>query len=110
MGKNYPLRTCVGCRKKMVKSSMIRFVCTAGSVQVDKKQHLEGRGVYLCRDKSCVEKGLKPKIFLHALRISASRQKTVEQETLACLKKEVEKLIGEEIGEAPKRRGINEQT
>ena len=50
-----PIRTCVGCRTKRPKSEMIRLV--AGSVDPVVRPE-GGRGLYLCPDVSCAEKGL----------------------------------------------------
>jgi len=102
MEKINPLRTCIGCRKKAPKPSMIRLVCMAEGIRMDIRQRLEGRGVYLCRNRACVERGLKAKSLAYALRIPASRQKMVAYEVLEGLKREVGKLIGEET-DIPKK-------
>jgi predicted RNA-binding protein YlxR (DUF448 family) len=49
-----PIRTCVGCRKRKPKSGMVRLTIDG----VDLHGLREGRGFYLCRDISCVKKGL----------------------------------------------------
>jgi predicted RNA-binding protein YlxR (DUF448 family) len=94
--KKIPFRTCIGCRKRAPKASLLRFACTAEGIEIDTRQRLEGRGVYLCRNRACVEKGLKAKSLAYALRIPASRQKMLTYEVLNGLKREVEKLVGEE--------------
>ena len=50
-----PIRTCVGCRKRRPKSEMVRL--TAGGADGGGRAH-PGRGVYLCPDATCIEKGL----------------------------------------------------
>jgi len=107
--KKIPFRTCIGCRKRAPKASLLRFACTTEGIEIDTRQRLEGRGVYLCRNRACVEKGLKAKSLAYALRIPASRQKMVTHEVLNGLKREVEKLCwGRD--ENPQKGDINEQT
>jgi predicted RNA-binding protein YlxR (DUF448 family) len=50
-----PVRTCVGCRRRRPKPEMIRL--TAQGVELDGRAH-PGRGLYLCLDPACVQKGL----------------------------------------------------
>ena len=64
-----PVRTCAGCGQKRGKAEMIRIVrAPEGSVGIDAEQNRDGRGVYLCRQASCLglarkrrslERGLK---------------------------------------------------
>jgi len=58
---------------------MIRLVRTSnGDVEIDTSGKKEGRGVYLCPDRSCWEKALKGKQLEHALR-GKFRQEDLEQ-------------------------------
>lgn len=41
------------------KSSLIRVACYEGKVTVDPTGKAKGRGVYLCRDRECMEKARK---------------------------------------------------
>jgi predicted RNA-binding protein YlxR (DUF448 family) len=53
---------------------MLRLVRTpGGDVEIDISGKKEGRGTYLCRDRSCWEKALKGKQLEHALKGSISR-------------------------------------
>ncbi len=45
------------------KKSLIRIVNTENGVIIDKTGKAQGRGVYLCPSKQCVEKALKNKSF-----------------------------------------------
>ncbi len=57
-----PLRTCLGCGRKIPKKELIRFVLILGNqIALDGKQKMEGRGAYLCRQKSCIELAVKRK-------------------------------------------------
>ncbi|MFN4197166.1 MAG: YlxR family protein [Caldimicrobium sp.] len=55
-----PERTCVACRKKTLKKELFRFVVKEGSIVLDEKGTLPGRGAYLC--KECFPKKDLPKI------------------------------------------------
>jgi predicted RNA-binding protein YlxR (DUF448 family) len=50
------VRTCVGCRQKRPKKELVRFVITREGLAVG---NADGRGTYLCRSRSCLDKALK---------------------------------------------------
>ena len=62
--KKIPERMCVICRQMFPKNQLIRIVNTPGGVVVDKTGKLNGRGIYLCKSKSCLNKALKSKGFV----------------------------------------------
>lgn len=53
-----PVRTCVGCRRRLPKGILLRFVITGRGFEMG---HAAGRGTYLCRNQSCLEAALKRK-------------------------------------------------
>lgn len=58
-----PFRQCVGCRARILKQSLVRFVRRAeGGWQADPAARLPGRGAYLC-SLSCRDKVKKNKRF-----------------------------------------------
>lgn len=61
--KKIPERMCVSCRKMKPKRELIRIVNTPDGVTVDLTGKLNGRGVYLCKCKECVNNALKNKKF-----------------------------------------------
>ena len=67
-----PVRTCLGCGKRLLKNKMLRFVADRnGRVEVDQKSCLPGRGVYSCPDYRCLSSFMKKKgRLLRALRIT----------------------------------------
>ena len=55
-----PERTCLGCGAKRSKTALCRFaVDDRGILRVNDHGTLSGRGVYCCRNKSCLEMLLK---------------------------------------------------
>jgi len=94
----------------MAKALLVRFVYTFDDgIQLDKKQRMPGRGAYLCRDISCLEKAWKRRAFVRALRISSSQHQVMNLEMLHRLEREMEILIPGDEGR-PKEGDVNEQT
>ncbi len=63
LGKKIPERMCISCRQMKPKNELIRVLNYEQSVIVDTTGKVNGRGVYICKSKSCVEKALKNKKF-----------------------------------------------
>lgn len=59
--RRVPQRTCVACRRTGDQPSFVRIVRSPeGAVRADEgKRHAPGRGAYLCRERSCWERGLR---------------------------------------------------
>ena len=62
--KKIPERMCVACRQMKPKTELLRIVNTLDGAVVDGTGKLNGRGVYLCKCKDCVNKALKSKAFV----------------------------------------------
>ena len=55
-----PVRTCIGCGFKGKKRDFIRLANSdPGVISVDNGGFLSGRGVYLCRTPTCLDKAFK---------------------------------------------------
>lgn len=68
-----PLRTCLGCRTKKEKGTMLRIVRDGnGRILPDDKGILPGRGAYICKDPECMRKAVKHRAFARAFRASVS--------------------------------------
>ena len=64
-----PQRTCIGCRQKRPKVSLLRLVRGAdGRVQMDDGGRAEGRGAYVCPDSDCLGKAFSPGRLGHAFK------------------------------------------
>ena len=62
-------RTCVGCREESPRRALIRVVRSPdGSVVVDERGKLPGRGAYLCARRECLERARKSGALARALR------------------------------------------
>ena len=69
------IRTCIGCRGKFPQKTLLRFTChKKGTLQVDLKKKLTGRGAYVCRAEACIQKAFKsPNRINSLLRVQLSR-------------------------------------
>ncbi|MBQ8923305.1 MAG: YlxR family protein [Lachnospiraceae bacterium] len=62
MAKKIPLRQCIGCRVSKPKNELIRIIRTPeNEICFDKTGRMNGRGVYICPSKSCLDKAIKTK-------------------------------------------------
>ncbi len=69
MATHVPERTCVGCRIKAPKGSLLRIVRRPeGVIAIDPVGTAPGRGAYVHRDMSCVELALRRGSLGRALR------------------------------------------
>ena len=50
-----PGRTCVGCRAVKEKRELVRLAASDGTLVVDGKGVLPGRGAYICPDPVCLK-------------------------------------------------------
>lgn len=85
------IRTCIGCRGKFPQKTLIRFVCQRDeTLQMDGPKKLAGRGAYVCRSQSCIQKAFQsPKRINSLLRVQLTNKiiAQFEQILLECIKK-----------------------
>ena len=73
MGKNIPLRQCVGCREKKPKKEMVRVIKTPDNIIcIDKTGKMTGRGAYICMSGECLAKAVKSKGLERSLKAEIS--------------------------------------
>jgi uncharacterized protein len=71
--RHVPQRTCIGCRAVKPKRELVRVVRTdTGSATVDVTGKAPGRGVYICKSKSCWDNALSKENIDRALRTKVS--------------------------------------
>jgi predicted RNA-binding protein YlxR (DUF448 family) len=63
-----PERTCVGCRGRAPKASLLRFVAREGHVAPDPTGSAPGRGAYVHRTGACIDRALARGALDRALR------------------------------------------
>ena len=67
-----PMRTCVGCKERAAKSSLLRLVATGDAIQPDPGARLPGRGAYLHPSPACLDLARRRRAFPRALRAAGS--------------------------------------
>ncbi|MCA9559221.1 MAG: DUF448 domain-containing protein [Myxococcales bacterium] len=74
------LRTCLGCRERFERETLVRIVCDAeGRLAVDRHLKAPGRGAHLCYAAECVRQAVRRKAFGRAFRMNVQ---PVEAEAL----------------------------
>ena len=69
------MRQCLGCREMKPKKELIRIVRSAeGTLNLDAKGKMPGRGAYLCHNMDCLEKAVKTKAVERALEVPLSEE------------------------------------
>jgi predicted RNA-binding protein YlxR (DUF448 family) len=77
--KKEPIRMCVGCRERRIKSKFLRVSKVAEdkknkkncSVFIDKTGKSIGRGFYICKDLICLKKLQKSRYFQKVFSLNA---------------------------------------
>ncbi len=68
-----PVRMCVGCRAHAPKKELIRIVRTPeGQIVADARGKASGRGAYICRKASCLEKARRSRALERMLNTAIS--------------------------------------
>lgn len=71
--KKIPMRKCLGCNEVKPKKELIRIVRSPdGTVSIDPKGKVSGRGCYICPTIQCFDKATKDKKIDKALETKIS--------------------------------------
>src|SRR5450631_3976097 len=80
--KHTPVRTCIVCRETGAKRTLTRLVRTADEgVMVDPSGKRNGRGAYLCSQRTCWESALGSDILEKALRTTITPEERQRLQT-----------------------------
>lgn len=63
-----PLRQCICCGKRNSKTKMIRIVLDNNEIIPDISWNREGRGAYICKSDTCLNKAINIKILEKAFK------------------------------------------
>src|ERR1700752_4553960 len=66
------MRTCVGCKERAVKSSLLRLVAAGDAIQPAPRARLPGRGASLHPSLACLDLARRRRAFPRALRAAGS--------------------------------------
>jgi predicted RNA-binding protein YlxR (DUF448 family) len=65
--RSTPMRSCVVCRQKQPKTSLMRIVVAQDSLQYDPSGKMSGRGAYLCHQSQCWHRAAESNVLAQAL-------------------------------------------
>jgi predicted RNA-binding protein YlxR (DUF448 family) len=75
-----PVRTCVGCRERAPRSSLLRVVSIDSVLVIDERAVMPGRGAWVHETLECVDTAIRRRAFVRALRVSGALDtQTIEQ-------------------------------
>ena len=73
--KKIPMRKCLGCMESKPKKELLRVVkTTEGEIVIDVTGKKNGRGAYICKSTSCLEKAIKSKRIDKEFEVTISTQ------------------------------------
>lgn len=73
------MRRCIGCRESFDKKTLIRIVRTPeGEIVVDEKGKADGRGAYICRSVSCLDKAFRKNKLDYSFKVNVTEEKFKE--------------------------------
>ncbi|MGK3953606.1 YlxR family protein [Microbacterium sp. I2] len=75
-----PVRTCVGCRTRAPRSSLLRVVAIDSVLIPDGRASMPGRGAWVHETSECVDTAIRRRAFVRALRVPGPLDtQTIEQ-------------------------------
>ena len=80
-----PERMCIVCREMKPKNELIRLVLIGDDIKIDTKQKMQGRGVWVDKNETCI----------HNLEKRKSLNRTFKKEINPDIYKELESMINE---------------
>ena len=76
------VRTCVGCRMRAPRSSLLRAVAVGSELVLDERASMPGRGAWVHPTRECVENAIRRRAFVRALRVSGPLETQTFEEWL----------------------------
>lgn len=72
---NVKLRKCIVCSSQKQKEELIRIVKNKdGDISIDNTHKMNGRGAYVCKEKSCIDKAVKNRLLNKHLKANISEE------------------------------------
>ncbi len=59
-------RRCIACRQHFLKNEMLRISKGQDGIVLDDQKKKNGRGVYVCKNKQCIELAIKKRLLNRA--------------------------------------------
>ncbi|MET0735280.1 MAG: YlxR family protein [Microbacterium sp.] len=65
-----PVRTCVGCRARALRSDLLRVIAVDSALVFDERKSMPGRGAWVHETTECMDAAIRRRAFVRALRVS----------------------------------------
>lgn len=75
-GVRVPMRRCIGCMESKPKAELLRIAFYEDQLSVDPSGKAKGRGVYLCRNRECLEIARKKRALHRNFKHNFSEEET----------------------------------
>jgi len=81
--RHIPQRTCIGCGLKRPQAELVRLAVGSrpGTIVLDRRRRLPGRGAYLCPRIQCLAEALRRRRVDRALRVRLTEDQRRELES-----------------------------
>ena len=92
-----PQRTCIACRQPRAKKQLVRYVVApGGTVVVDYRQRLPGRGAYTCISADCLVNAVKRNGFQRCFKEQCNAVDAAEllQQLIVAVEQKIVNLLG----------------
>jgi predicted RNA-binding protein YlxR (DUF448 family) len=73
-----PVRTCVGCRNRAEKSSLVRVIARDSALDIDSTASAGGRGAWVHPSPECVAQAITRKAFGRALKTTVTHTEALD--------------------------------
>lgn len=93
----HPQRSCIGCRTAREQGDLVRFVrAPDGTVLVDYRHKLPGRGAYICLSRPCLERAVSRRQFERAFKLPCQplRADQLAQALVGVMEQRLASLLG----------------
>ena len=67
-------RTCIACKNKNLQKNLMRIVYTNNTICIDNEKKIDGRAVYVCKNRECVGKIIKSKLLNKSFKTNIDEQ------------------------------------
>ena len=71
-------RTCIACRTRKPKEELVRIIAKDNIALIDDSFKVDTRGMYICKNKECINKLLKAKDISKCVKIKATKDSVIE--------------------------------
>ena len=72
------IRMCVACRARKEKNELLRIISKDKEAVIDENKKTNTRGIYICNDKTCINKLLRSKNLVKCIKLDVTVDSIIE--------------------------------